>query len=90
MSEECPVYFPTKNTGMDDLHHSRNLLVCAVAAISAMQDHHVPVDLDSLRYLLDDSLAYLEGAVPWAERLDREETDIAYGRLVPTQQAKGK
>ena len=93
MSKERAVHFPINNDGMDDFRTGMALLNCMCAAMSAMQDRNVPVDLDSLENVANQAVAYLEGAFAWADRVDTEETerdwaDRSAGKTIAARRAK--
>ena len=81
MSKERAVHFPINNDGMDDFRTGMALLNCMCAAMSAMQSHNVPIDLDSLENVANQAVAYLEGAFAWADRADAEETARGYAEI---------
>lgn len=81
MSKEKAVHFPTSNDGMDDFRTGMALLNCMCGAMSAMQSRNIAVDLDSLENVANQALAYLEGALAWADRLNAEETARGYAEI---------
>ncbi|MBB3770995.1 hypothetical protein FHS55_001590 [Angulomicrobium tetraedrale] len=93
MSKEKPVYFPIGNSGPDDFRHGMNLLRVVSAAMSAMHDRHMAVDLGALQASTNDAIAYLEGALAWATRVEAEEADHQYaaceGRQAGAASGKG-
>jgi len=90
MSKEKAVHFPTCNDGIDDFRTGMALLNCVCNAMSAMQSHNVPFDLDSLENVANQAVAYLEGAFAWADRVDAEITYRGWAEAKASMAPAGK